>query len=336
MTEENENKKEIIINFKNYQIDKLKNNEKIFLLKVLFSYYQEILITYRGDGLFYIPSGFDDLNHYFKLLRKKIIEIIESDETFNEIKNNDNKYSIISEIENIYDTQDFFSVWEEHTYPAIIYIKNIIDNKDLFENSLNSYTIDKNVTKLLDKISKELDDVKEVFKEIDKDFRKKLSFLETHSKEKQKEEKETTIKHEHSHKFENSIQEKPLDINIIKETILKNKKTQEPNDYQKIKKIDRNFNGLAYWTDGSITFNNKELILRAQLRDLLRLFISSPNKIMTYDDIKDTIIRAEDRERTKNTTISKYINELKEELKKYTTDIVIKNEKETGYRITKT
>lgn len=128
---------------------------------------------------------------------------------------------------------------------------------------------------------------------------------------------------------------KPLEINLTKEIMLKNKKTKEPNDYQKTKKIEKEFNGLSYWTDGSITFKDEDIILRAQLRDLLRLFISNPNKIMTFDDIKDTIIKSENRGKTKNSNISKYVNELERELKKYTNNIIIKNENETGYKIIK-
>ena len=92
---------------------------------------------------------------------------------------------------------------------------------------------------------------------------------------------------------------------------------------------------MSYWTDGSITFKDEDIILRAQLRDLLRLFISNPNKIMTFDDIKDTIIKSENRGKTKNSNISKYVNELESELKKYTNNIIIKNENETGYKIIK-
>lgn len=169
----------------------------------------------------------------------------------------------------------------------------------------------------------------EIIKEFEKEYLELIKQFNTYGVNHNKEEIKVI------HEFENSIQEKSLNVNIIKEIISKTKGPKEPNDYQKSKKIEKSFEGLAYWTDGSITFNGKDLILRSQLRDLLRLFISGPNKIMTFDDIKDTIIEAYGRGKTKNSTISKYINELREELKKYTTNIVIKNEKDTGYKIVK-
>lgn len=72
---------------------------------------------------------------------------------------------------------------------------------------------------------------------------------------------------------------------------------------------------LALFNDGTIRYRNEILPLRKQLKDLCRLFLESPNRLITYDTIRDEIVRADRRSTTSYTSISKYVSELHNVLK---------------------
>ena len=91
-----------------YKIDDLPSNKKIYLLKVFYSYYEAILQAYHGTGMSFPTSGIDDLNDYFKILRNKIIKIIESDETLTEIKDSKAYQLVVESITSLYGNMDFF------------------------------------------------------------------------------------------------------------------------------------------------------------------------------------------------------------------------------------
>ena len=90
--------------------------------------------------------------------------------------------------------------------------------------------------------------------------------------------------------------------------------------------------GLATYSDGTIRFKGSVIPMRDQLNDLCRMFMSRPNQLVLYDEIRDEIIRAERRERTRFSTIAKYVSELHGLLKPYFGKDVIFNHKKEGWR----
>jgi hypothetical protein len=72
---------------------------------------------------------------------------------------------------------------------------------------------------------------------------------------------------------------------------------------------------LSLWRDGTIRYRNKIIPLRKQLKSLCMLFIKNPNMLITYDKIKDEIIKADRRSAIHFKTIAKYVSELRRSLK---------------------
>lgn len=91
-------------------------------------------------------------------------------------------------------------------------------------------------------------------------------------------------------------------------------------------------NGLATYSDGTIRYKGQVIPMRDQLNDLCRMFMSRPNQLVLSDEIRDEIIRAERRERTRFSTIAKYVSELHSLLKEYFGKDVIFNHKKEGWR----
>ncbi len=58
-------------------------------------------------------------------------------------------------------------------------------------------------------------------------------------------------------------------------------------------KQEMEINGLATYSDGTIRFKGSVIPMRDQLNDLCRMFMSRPNQLVLYDEIRDEIIRAE-------------------------------------------
>lgn len=106
---------------------------------------------------------------------------------------------------------------------------------------------------------------------------------------------------------------------------------KEPNPYIKADITEHTFLEFKCWSDGRITYNQTEMKLRAQLKDLFRLLISRSKSLVTYDDIRDTIIHPKKRKKVSNPSLSKYVNELSSELLKYSAGIVITNVPKEGY-----
>ncbi len=89
---------------------------------------------------------------------------------------------------------------------------------------------------------------------------------------------------------------------------------------------------LATYSDGTIRFKGSVIPIRDQLNDLCRMFMSRPNQLVLCDEIRDEIIRAERRERTRFSTIAKYVSELHGLLKPCFGKDVILNHKKEGWR----
>lgn len=88
---------------------------------------------------------------------------------------------------------------------------------------------------------------------------------------------------------------------------------------------------LASYSDGTIRYKDTILNLRNQLKDLCRLFMRNPKRLLTPEDIKENIISADKRKITSNSTISKYVSELRNSLKVHFKKDVIFSQKEEGW-----
>lgn len=86
---------------------------------------------------------------------------------------------------------------------------------------------------------------------------------------------------------------------------------------------------LVAYSDGSITYDERLLGLRPQLKDLCRLFMASPDRLITADEIKEAIISSQKQSITDFATISKYVSELHNVLKDaYRKEVLINHKKE--------
>ncbi len=97
------------------------------------------------------------------------------------------------------------------------------------------------------------------------------------------------------------------------------------------KKPEIELGKLVAYTDGTIYYDGENLDLRAQLKDLCRLFMQNVGRLVLVDDIKDVLINADKREDTANTTLSKYVSELHTILTKKYKKVVIFNQKKEGW-----
>lgn len=88
---------------------------------------------------------------------------------------------------------------------------------------------------------------------------------------------------------------------------------------------------LASYSDGTIRFKTEIIELRNQLKDLCRLFMDHPKRLLTSDDIKEQLIAFDKRKSTSRATIAKYVSELRNSLKIHFKKDVIFNQKEEGW-----
>ncbi len=207
----------LIRNFNSIDYKALKTNEKIYLLKVLYSYYEAIIRTYYGSGLFFLTSGIDDLNDYFKVLRKRIIEIIASDDTFLDIKNSHAYTQIIEPITSLYVSAEFLdAIWDDAILPSIINMREDIADKDLFENQSEVHQeTGIGLPLFLEAIKREMEKMKKYLDQRTKSFYATdlPKHKEVFEKASGEPKKDDVIKHEHTHLFKNSIQEKEIVLN---------------------------------------------------------------------------------------------------------------------------
>jgi len=96
-------------------------------------------------------------------------------------------------------------------------------------------------------------------------------------------------------------------------------------------KADITIGKLSAYNDGTIRYGKNILEMRNQLKDLCRLFMRNPNRLLTIDDIKDEIVKADRRTLTSFATIAKYVSELHNLLKIHFGKDVIFNQKEEGW-----
>ncbi len=95
------------------------------------------------------------------------------------------------------------------------------------------------------------------------------------------------------------------------------------------KKPEMEIGKLISYNDGSIAYDGENLEIRAQLKDLCRLFMQNVSRLVLVDDIRDLIIDSNKRDTTSNNTLSKYVSELHGILsKKYGKKVIFNDQKE--------
>lgn len=107
-----------------------------------------------------------------------------------------------------------------------------------------------------------------------------------------------------------------------------------PVAYVDVYEVDLSFEKLCSWKDGRITYDGVVMDMRPQIKDLCRLFLKRPRAQITYDDIKDSIIKSRSRDTTPNSTLSKYVHELIKSLDAHSKTLEIINNPLTGYTLT--
>lgn len=89
--------------------------------------------------------------------------------------------------------------------------------------------------------------------------------------------------------------------------------------------------GLASYSDGTIRYKDTIVPLRGQIKDLCRMFMRNPKRLLTREDIKENIIAADKRKSVPKITISKYVSELRNSLKVHFKKDVIYSQKDEGW-----
>lgn len=96
-------------------------------------------------------------------------------------------------------------------------------------------------------------------------------------------------------------------------------------------KVEISVGDLKAFNDGSIRYKGASIEMRNQLKDLCRLFMGRQGRLVTIDDIREELIRADKRKTTSNATISKYVSALRSSLEAHFEKDVIFNQKEEGW-----
>jgi hypothetical protein len=251
------NKATIVKGFNAFDIISLETNTKVYLLKVLFSYYEAILTAYYGQGLFFVTSGIDDLNDYFKVLRKRILELVASDAIFEDLQKSNGFSEIFEPITSLYSSAEFLDVvWDDSIHPLFISIREDI------ENNSEPHTYPLVVTDFLEVVSKEISSLESVLD------RKRESFYKTELP-KQKEafekapnqpEKESVIRHEHihSHYHKNDENAFPFKIEITQMPELSIKTSDESIVTKNKKKISLPKFPATDWNKVTVRFIDEQ------------------------------------------------------------------------------
>jgi hypothetical protein len=210
-------KSKIINDFTGLRLEELALDKKIYLLKIFCSYYEAIIRAYYGAGLFFLTSGIDELNVSFKVLRRKLVELILSEPSFEELKNSDCYQALIDPMTSLYSSPSFLEgVWDDAIQQYLTDFREMVVDKDLFENNSKVHSFDKSVALLLNTIKEEVIELRNLMKKKEEHFYQQFSSENNEQTESNqaKKRQEPIIKHEHRHIFENSIQEKEIAISV--------------------------------------------------------------------------------------------------------------------------
>lgn len=210
-------KSKIIRDFTAFQFSDFSLNKKIYLLRILYSYYEAVIRAYYGNGLIFLGSGIDELNVSFKVLRKKLVEVVLSEPSFEELKESQCYQCLIEPMTSLYSAPSFLDgTWADGVEQYLIDFREMVADKDLFENNSEIHSFDKSVALLLATTKEEIVGLENIMREKEKSFLHQFSFDKKTDTKKDDDAKpkETVIKHEHIHTFQNSIQEKEIAISI--------------------------------------------------------------------------------------------------------------------------
>ncbi len=248
-------------NFNGLSFTELSLNEKIYLLKVLWSFYEGIVRSYYGDGVIFLGSGIDDLNDSFKTLRKKMIELIASDTSFEELRETECYQAIIDPMGSLYFSSDFLDgAWEDAVERYLVNFREMIADRDLFENASEAHKLHSSIAQFLAFVKKEISELIDTVRE------QRVMFDRRYSPRNSEDSKEKTIKHEHRHIFENSAQEKDININL---------KTEKGSSERK-NKFPYKLPSGTKWENITLKFLNDEEIL---------ILVQGKEHIAKYDEI---------------------------------------------------
>ncbi|MCB9809290.1 hypothetical protein H6776_02740 [Candidatus Nomurabacteria bacterium] len=213
-------KAKLIREFNKYDISNLSLNEKIYFVKVLYSYFETILRTYYGSGMFFVSSGIDDLNDYFKVLKRKIEKVLASDNRFEELTSSGYYQSVFETVSGLYSSTEFLDViWEDSVRPSLLNIREDIADLDLFDNESEIHKVPVPIFNFLKVVGDETNKLKELLRKqnivYDEQMKKTAEKIRVNMGF-DKDSKES-VRHEHTHsvRFENNIQESPVDLNIF-------------------------------------------------------------------------------------------------------------------------
>lgn len=101
--------------------------------------------------------------------------------------------------------------------------------------------------------------------------------------------------------------------------------------YVKDLKPEIEIKGLGAYSDGTIRYKGEVIKMRNQIKDLCRLFMDHPNRLLTHDDIRDQVVNADRRKSTSRVTIAKYVSELHNLLKIHFKKGVIFSQQQEGW-----
>jgi hypothetical protein len=204
-----QDKSMLIKEFNKLDVTKLDKKAKIYILKVLFSYYEAAVTSYYGDGMFFVSSGIDDLNDYFKLLRRKMVEIIDADTVFDELKSSASYEHVLEQLNSLYGSSEYIDVtWDEYTRPAIINMRETIADLDLCENGCEMHKVGTAVQLLLEQVAKEITTLDGLMSS------KRKTFYSPSNTSQSKSDTSSEVHHKHTVTFANNAQEKPIDLNF--------------------------------------------------------------------------------------------------------------------------
>ncbi len=115
-------------------------------------------------------------------------------------------------VSSLYSSSEFLDVlWDDSILPSIIYLREEISDKDLFENKAEIHKVTYGVMFFFSAIETEIENLKKQLEHANKKFNGEPE----NPSSKEREGQVTHFKHDHIHRFENSIQEKDI---VIKHT----------------------------------------------------------------------------------------------------------------------
>ena len=200
-------KSKIIKDFTALPLSDFSLNKKIYLLRILYSYYEAILRAYYGNGLIFLGSGIDELNVSFKILRRKLMEVILSEPSFAELKESQCYQGLIEPMTSLYSAPHFLDgTWTDGVEQYLIDFRDVVADKDLFENNSEIHPFDKCVALLLGTIKTEVESLESIMREKERNFFQQFPSGKKADPKKDDAPKpeETVIKHEHTLRFENN------------------------------------------------------------------------------------------------------------------------------------